>query len=173
MTLYEIDDAILRCIHLPDMADDELVDTETGEIFDTEYLEGLKMDREKKIRNILCWIKNLNAEADAIKAEEKKLAARRKINENKANNLKTWMQGYLGGEKVNIPEVAVSYRTTKNKVEIDDLDQIPEKFFKSFEDFTESDKKSMVKKTIIKDAILDGVVVPGAHLEDSISMQIK
>ena len=32
MTLYEIDDAILRCIHLPDMADDELVDTETGEI---------------------------------------------------------------------------------------------------------------------------------------------
>lgn len=98
MTLYEIDDAILRCIHLPDMADDELVDTETGEIFDTEYLEGLKMDREKKIRNILCWIKNLNAEAEALKAEEKKLAARRKINENKANNLKTWMQGYLNGE---------------------------------------------------------------------------
>ena len=139
MTLYEIDDAILRCIHLPDMADDELVDTET----------------------------------EALKAEEKKLAARRKINENKANNLKTWMQGYLNGEKVNIPEVAVSYRTTKNKVEIDDLSQIPEKFFKSFEDFTESDKKSMVKKTIIKDAILDGVIVPGAHLEDSVSMQIK
>ena len=173
MTLYEIDDAILRCVHTEDMPDDEVVDTETGEILDIEYLENLQMEREKKIRNVLCWIKNLNAEADAIKAEEKKLAARRKADENKANNLKTWMQGYLNGEKVNIPEVAVSYRTTKNKVEIDDLGQIPEKFFKSFEDFTESDRKSMVKKTVIKDALLDGVIVPGAHLEDSISMQIK
>lgn len=173
MTLYEIDDAILRCVHTEDMPDDEVVDTETGEILDIEYLENLQMERETKIRNVLCWIKNLNAEADAIKAEEKKLAARRKANENKANNLKTWMQDYLNGEKVSLPEVAVSYRTTKNKVEIDDLSQIPEKFFKSFEDFTESDRKSMVKKTIIKDALLDGVIVPGAHLEDSVSMQIK
>ena len=173
MKLYEIDDAILRCVHYEDMDENEVVDTETGEILDIEYLENLKMERQDKIKNILCWIKNLSAEAEAIKAEEKRLAARRKATENKASRLKDWMQGYLAGEKVNLPEVAVTYRTTKNKVEIDDLGQIPENFFKSFEDFTESDRKSMLKKTVIKNAILDGVIVPGAHLEDSVSMQIK
>ena len=173
MTLYEINYEIMSCVHLDDMDDDELVNVETGEIIDTEALDALKMEKSIKVRNIACWIKNLESDSAAIKAEAKALSARAKSCDNKAAQLRRYLQANLGGEKYNEPEFAISYRTTKNKVEIDDLDQIPENFFKSFVDFTESDKKNMVKKTIIKNAILDGVIVPGAHLEDSVSMQIK
>ena len=57
MKLYEIENAILECI-----------DTETGEVIDIERLNELQMERETKIENVACWIKDLKAEAEAIKA---------------------------------------------------------------------------------------------------------
>ena len=54
MKLYEIDEAILNCI-----------DLETGEIIDTEQLDKLTMEREAKLENVACWIKELKAEADS------------------------------------------------------------------------------------------------------------
>ena len=48
MKLYEIDEAILNCI-----------DLETGEIIDTEQLDKLTMEREAKLENVACWIKEL------------------------------------------------------------------------------------------------------------------
>ena len=56
MNLYDIDKAILSC-----------VDMETGEIIDAEKLDELKMEKEQKIRNIACWVKELKAEAEALK----------------------------------------------------------------------------------------------------------
>ena len=58
MKLYEIDKAILEC-----------VDQETGEIIDTEKLSDLQMQKDTKVENIALWIKDLLAEADAIKNE--------------------------------------------------------------------------------------------------------
>ena len=60
MTIFDIDEAILN-----------LVDEETGEVVDIEALEALEMERDKKVSNIACWIKQLDAEAEAIKAEKK------------------------------------------------------------------------------------------------------
>ena len=59
MNLYDIDNAILSC-----------VDMETGEIIDAEKLDELKMEKERKIRNIACWVKELNAEAEALKKQK-------------------------------------------------------------------------------------------------------
>ena len=58
MTIYEIDQAIMEC-----------VDLETGEIIDTEQLDKLQMERDAKLENVACWIKDLKAEAEALKAE--------------------------------------------------------------------------------------------------------
>ena len=80
MNLYEIDNAILEC-----------VDMETGEIVDTEKLAALQMERDQKIENIGCWIKNLNADAKALKEEKDNLAARQKAVENKAASLKEYL----------------------------------------------------------------------------------
>ena len=65
MTIYEIDQAIMNC-----------VDAETGEIIDTERLDKLQMERDAKLENVACWIKDLKAEAEALKAEKQALADR-------------------------------------------------------------------------------------------------
>ena len=68
MNIYEIDNTILTASE----AILDLVDEETGEVTDIDQFEslkaeidGLQMERNQKISNIACWIKNLKAEADA------------------------------------------------------------------------------------------------------------
>ena len=77
MNLYEIDAAILDC-----------VDMETGEVIDEDKLDSLSVERDVKIENICCWIKNLKAEAEALKAEKESFAKRQKTAENKMESLK-------------------------------------------------------------------------------------
>ena len=61
--LFEIDAAIMAAM-------DRCVDPETGEIDGEVYteLEALQMERERKIENIACWVKNLRSDADDLKA---------------------------------------------------------------------------------------------------------
>ena len=68
MTIYEINEEILNCI-----------DLETGEIIDIDRLNDLQLERDAKIENVACWIKELKAEAEAIKAEKLVLAERQKV----------------------------------------------------------------------------------------------
>jgi ssDNA-binding Zn-finger/Zn-ribbon topoisomerase 1 len=72
MNLYEIAAAITA-----------LVDPETGELLDFDAFDALNLERERKIENIGCWIKDLSAEAAAIKAEEDALKKRREALESK------------------------------------------------------------------------------------------
>lgn len=67
-SLYQIDQAILECL-----------DAETGEIIDAEKLDALFMEKNQKIENIALWIKNLQADALAYKAEKDAFAARQKM----------------------------------------------------------------------------------------------
>ena len=64
--LYEINQDILDC-----------VDMETGEILDVEALNALQMEREAKLEGVALWVKDLKAEAAAVKDEADKLNARR------------------------------------------------------------------------------------------------
>ena len=86
MTIYEIDQAIMRC-----------VDLETGEIIDTEKLDKLQMERDTKLENVACWIKDLKAEAEALKNEKQALAERQKVAENKMESLKKYLGYALDG----------------------------------------------------------------------------
>ena len=77
MKLYEIDQALV-----------DLVDNETGEIIDIEVFDSLQMERDEKIESIALYIKDLKAEAEALKAEKLAFAERQKVAENKAESLK-------------------------------------------------------------------------------------
>lgn len=162
MTLYEIDKAIV-------IATEMAVDPETGEINDEamlQTLEQLKIDREHKIENIGCYVKNLEADAKAIKEESRNLAARAKAAENKAEHLRQYMQFCLGEEKFQTPRLSVSFRHTKKvEVDADMLDAIPDQYLR-FKD-PEPDKKA------IGDALKAGEVIPGCELVESVSMIIK
>lgn len=153
MKLYEIDEAILACI-----------DTETGEIIDEARLDELEIEYNTKIENVGLWIKDLNAEAKAIKEEVDSLNGRRKVAENKANSLKEYLRYALDGQMFKTPKLSVYYRKSKS-VNIISQGDIPEEYLKYAE--------PTVNKTEVKKAIEQGQVVPGAEIVENQSIQIK
>ena len=155
MTIYDIEAEIMDCI-----------DQETGEIIDIDRLNALEMERDKKISNVACWIKDLKAEAEAIKAEKQTLDKRQKAAENKAESLKEWLQSILQGEKFKDSRCSISYRRSE-RVDFADnfvMDSLPDYM-----------KKVTVepKKTEIKDYLKTGATIEGVELVESTSMQIR
>ena len=158
MKLYEIDNAILDCI-----------DLETGEVIDTERLDALNMERDAKVENVACWIKDLRAEAEAIKAEKLALAERQKVAENKAESLKKWLAYALQGEKFKTAKCSVSFRKTES-VEV--TDEGLSNLMKEHDELL-TYKAPEPNKKAIKDAIKDGLSVVGVRLECNTSVIIK
>ena len=160
--LYEIDNEILSC-----------VDMETGEILDTAKLDALQMEREQKLEGVALWVKDLKAEADAVKAEADKLTARKKSLDNKIESIKTWLTGALDGEKLKTPRCNV-YQTHNQKVVIDDEKALVDMFMSSpdpekYLRFHEPE----IDKTALKDSMKKGFEFEFAHLEDTESVVIK
>ena len=158
MKLYEIDNAILECI-----------DMETGEVIDAEKLDALNMERDAKIENVVLWIKDLKAEAEAIKAEKLALAERQKVAENKVESLKKWVAYALGGQKFSTAKCAVSFRNTES-VEV--TDEGLEALMKEHDELL-TYKAPEPNKKAIKDAIKDGLSVAGVQLVQNVSTIIK
>lgn len=154
MKLYEIDEAIERGF---------IFDEETGEVIDTdEAMDALKMEREEKVEQLLLFYKNLNAEAEMIKTEEKMFTARRRAAEKRAEGIKNYVLGILHGEKFKTARVQVTGRKSQ-RVEITDFLKIPAEFV-SYE--------TKIDKAGIKAAMKDGDV-PGAELVEGVSWSIK
>lgn len=153
MNLYEIDERILDC-----------VDVETGEIFDIDKFEELSIEREVKIENICLWIKNLTAEAEAIKAEKLNLEARQKAKTNKIDSLKKYISTYLEGSKFETSRVKVSFRKSES-LEYEDIYKIPEEYLKY--------KEPEVNKTELKNALKKGLKVEGVSIVEKQNIQIK
>lgn len=155
MTIYEIDKAILDC-----------QDSETGEITDFAKLDALQMAREAKIENIACWIKDLQADAKALKEEEQNLADRRRAAEHKAESLKNYLTFVLNGEKFKSPRAQVSFRRSQ-QVYIED----ETKFTESHPEYVKVKKE--IDRAGVKSALKEGEQIEGACLEEHQNIQIK
>lgn len=160
--LYEIDQEILDC-----------VDPESGEILDVEKLDALQMEREEKLEGVALWIKDMKAEAEAIKAEADKLTARKKALDNKIDGLKNWLTMALDGGKLKTARCNV-YLTHSQRVAVEDeerlisylqADRDPGRFLRF--------KDPELKRDEIKKALKEGVYIPGASLEESESVVIR
>lgn len=160
MKIYEIDQAIL-----------DLIDLETGEILDFEEFEKLNLEKDTKIENMALWVKELRAEAEAIKAEEKSLAERRKSNENKISSLEGYIKFILNGQKFSTPKVAITFRNNKC-VEIEDESDFIE-HWKDKENIYLKYAEPKISKTEIKNSINSGIEVYGAKIAENSSMTIK
>ena len=158
MTIYEIDQAIMEC-----------VDLETGEIIDTEQLDKLQMERDTKLENVACWIKDLKAEAEALKNEKQALAERQRVAENKAESLKKWLAYALQGEKFKTPKCAISFRKSE-AVEV--TDEGLNNLMKEHDELL-TYKAPEPNKTAIKQALKDGLNVEGVQLVQNTSVIIK
>ena len=158
MTIYEIDNEIMNC-----------VDMETGEVIDTDKLNDLQMERDAKIENVACWIKELKAEAEAIKNEKQALAERQRVAENKAESLKKWLAYALQGEKFKTPKCAISFRKSE-AVEV--TDEGLNNLMKEHDELL-TYKAPEPNKTAIKQALKDGLSVEGVQLVQNVSTIIK
>jgi hypothetical protein len=140
--------------------DDEYVDTETGEVISQEEFDQLNIDREEKIESVVLWIKNLKAEAKAIKDEEENLAKRRKSLESKADSLTRFISRILMGSKFKTARASVSYRKSKS---VNIIGDVPEEFLRV---------KTEPNKTAIKE-YLATESCDWAQIEENTSTIIK
>ena len=169
MTLYDIDAQIAALDGAAE--DDMLIDQETGELVSVaQALDALRMEREAKLENVACWVKNLSAEADAIREEENRLIKRRKAAETKAANLKAWLLASMTREdgttdKLKTGRVAISVKRNPPSTVVDEA-LLPSTYKVAKITY-------QANKELIKRELLAGGEVPGAHLEYGRSVIIK
>ena len=161
LNIYEINQAILS-----------LVDPETGEIMDGEAFDQLQMEREAKLENVACWIKNLVAEGAALRAEEINLAERRKMVERKVERLKKYLSDALDGEKFQTAKCAVTFRKT-SKVEVTDACSVAAWCDDNGMGDLVVYAAPTVSKTELAKLLKGGVEIPGAEIVEGLSLGVK
>lgn len=164
MRLYEINAALLDVIERA-----YSVDEETGEIlFDESDLEALDVERTKKLEACACYLKDLQAQAAAIKAERDALNGRLKSKQREAESMKAYilqsMQTF-GDTKLETPRATM--RTRKSKaVEIYNMGVLPDIYM--------TQKLSVQPdKVAIRKALADGHEVAGAELIERVSLAVS
>lgn len=175
MKLYELEPAFNELLADIDAGrvdpEEAVTDGETGETITlAEALDRLAIEHDRKAEGIGLWIKNLSAEAEAIKAEKEALAKRQKTAERRVESLKAYLAMCLGGVKFTTPRVAISFRATHNAVEIS---KDAQKALEEAADERYCTAKWSLSKTLVKDALLRGESVDGAKLVERVSTIVK
>lgn len=161
MNLYKIDMAIMEAF-------EKAVDAETGEILDEAAfaeLDNLQMMRDEKIEGLLLWIKNLTADAEALKREKMAFEERQRSVNKRIESLKRYVISAIAGQKFRTDRVAVSWRRSKVTEYDGDVELLPEDCI--------SRKPPEVNKTELKKLLETGVEIPGARIIEKRNMIIK
>lgn len=170
--LYWVDNKIKKLY-------DRFTDAETGELCDWKdedgniiapveeffkQFEALNMERKDVIENLLLGYKNDTAEAEAIKLEIGRLAARKKYCEKRAERFKAAAADALNGEPYTSGKVAVSWRPS-TAVEVDES-LCPKKYMR---------KKVVIApdKLSITAALKAGAKIKGCKLVERMNMSVK
>lgn len=161
MKLWEIS-KLMNTDRLFKVSDDESVDTETGEVFNKEYLDNLPMEQEEKSRNVGLVIKNMSNDIDLIDKEIKRLTAMKKSTQSKIESLKSYVLTY----GCPVKDVAVTIRFSKGResVEVEKGVDLPE----SFRKYTWTPNKTEITK-----ALKAGQEIEGCRLVRKPSVSVK
>ena len=165
MKLYELTrqkQDLLDAIADMDHEDLELSDA----VGDT--LDALNEAIEAKAETIAKYIRTLEEESVAIKSEEDRLKKRRSVQDAKVERMKTYLHDMLDDaqiDKVKGTLFTIGFRKSQ-AVCVLDLDTLPEAL-KRTKTIVEADK------TAIKQALKEGLDVPGAVLVDNRNLSIR
>lgn len=169
MKLYEIANdylALLQAIENDELPEEAIADT----------LEAISGEIEVKADNIGCVLKEIEAEINAFKAEEQRLAERRKRKEKLYEKLKTYLSETLqriGVDRVETTRNIISFRKSE-AVEVDE-----EKFLKwaneqfNRDDLIISTYTEKANKTEIKRELKAGIGLPYATLVTKQNLQLN
>lgn len=164
MNLFEINEQIRYLMN----SLFENVDEETGEILAEDVAEALaelSLSRTEKFENIALYIKEKQAEADALKAEAKKLTERARVATNAVERLRSYLTMGMqeaGLSKFESARAKMSFRKSSALI-VDDIGKIPEEYLKVSVDVDKAGLKKFMKTETVE----------GAHLEERQSLSIK
>ena len=169
MKLYELTSEYNTLLNMLD----EESEISTEAITDT--LESISAEIEVKADNIACVLKNLYAEIAAIKAEETRLAERRKSKEAAYDRIKQYLSDELQKANVSKVETARNKITFRRSESVDLL--VDENAFINWATENRDDlltyKQPTINKTAIKAAIKGGANIVGAQIVEKQNIQIK
>jgi len=157
LKLYEITQTYQDILDLD--LDSESLETVLASLTDTV---------QEKADNIAKLITQLEAESIAYKVEMDRLAAKKRQNDSKSEQIKSYLDYNLkqmGIAKLDTPLFKFSYRKSDSVV-IDDTEALNDTY-KRFKTVVDIDKVA------IKLAVKNGLVVTGAHIEEKQNLQIK
>lgn len=147
----------------------DLFDEETGEVNETSLvrLSQVNDDAENKCINIVRFMKDMEAEHDAVSFERKRLQAREKSIESQIGRLKAYLINNMEKceiQKISCPQFVISLRKNPESVEIYDDKAISSRYHKISVDFN---------KSLMSQDLKAGLEVPGAKLVQRMSVSIR
>lgn len=160
MKIYEIPYAIRSALDAIE------VDEETGEILNADALNAVEAEAAAKIEATALYIRETDAEIEAIDAEINRLIERVNAKKRRLEKLKEMLlQAVQATGKIKTARVTVSIRKT-SAVHVDDCAQLPQAYVTT---------KTLVSpnRIAIKQALLDGVQVPFCSIEERESLCIR
>lgn len=153
---------------------DVLMDSGADEQTLTDTLEGEAWPLELKAQNYGFVIRNLDTLAASIKEAEKQMADRRKSIEKRSaallERLKTGLE-IAGVQKLDTPHFALTIKKNPPSVDVWDEKQIPAAYMRTPE--PPPPPAPVPDKAAIKQAIKDGIDVPGAKMVQGTRLEIK
>lgn len=157
MKLYELTEEMNNLMN----SEEEVTETALQKVFG---------DIQVKAQSICQFITVLESDAEAFKAEEKRIAERRKAMENRAKQIKEYVK--MNMQALSIPEIKAGTFTLKLQdnppaVEVLNESAIPARFFTIIPETKQLDKKR------VADAIKAGESIEGARLTRGQSLRIK
>jgi len=163
MNIYELTQAY---VELQDLIDG---DAENETLLDT--LESIEGAIEDKVDNIVYIIKNKEARAVALKAEEQSLAKKRRAEENAVKRLKELIETYMlasGKRRVETDTFVARIQKNAPSLVVVDEEAIPKEWFKVPEPKPALDKRELLKH--IKET---GEVIEGVEVKQTESIRIQ
>ena len=148
------------------------VDIETGEINIDEFNRSQITLAEKQLA-VVCYLKNEVANIDMLNNAIKELQARSKAMQARHDSLKDYLLVNMqanGITEISAPDFTFTAKLQHNPISvvIDDENLIEDCY-----KVMPPPPVAQVSKTLIKEAIQGGDVVPGAHLESKMRVVIK
>jgi hypothetical protein len=157
--LYELSQTRVQLLDMADSMDTEVfIDT----------LASIDEALEDKVENTAKLIRCLESDAEALKAEEKRLADKRKAIENKVSSIKEYLQHemeFAGIDKIKRATVTVSIQLNPPSAEILDESIIPSSYLVPQPD--KIDRKAILK------ALKEGEEIPGCEISQSRGLRIR
>jgi hypothetical protein len=159
-SLYEIAGLYRQILEMEPETDDEFGAMMTA-------LDEVQGELTEKADNIVRYIRNLSAEAEALKTEEAALYKKRKAAENKAERLKAYLAAQMtlcGLKELKAGLFKLRFQPTAPAISIVDESAVPEKFHRV---------KVEIDRLAIRDALKAGEEGPGIELQRGEALVIR